>query len=151
MANKALTPSSAHPLASLHQEVDKLFGNFFSDFSFPHFRSGQIVPKVDFKDAGDSYQLDAELPGIPAKEVEVSVANGVLTIKGEHKAEKEEKDKNYLRIERSYGAFERTIALPDDADDVKISANSKDGILTISIPKKPGVKADTRKIEVKAN
>lgn len=151
MANKALTPSSAHPLASLHQEVDKLFGNFFSDFSFPYFRSGQIVPKVDFKDAGDSYQLDAELPGVPAKDVEVSVANGVLTIKGEHKAEKEEKDKNYLRVERSYGAFERRIALPDDADDARISANSKDGILTLSIPKKPGAKAETRKIEVKAS
>lgn len=150
MANKALTPSSAHPLASLHQEVDKLFGNFFSDF--PYFRSGQIVPKVDFKDTGDGYQLDAELPGVPAKEVEVSVANGVLTIKGEHKVEKEEKDKNknYLRVERSYGAFERSVALPDDADDAKISANSKDGVLTITIPKKPGAKTEIRKIEVKA-
>lgn len=150
MANKVLTPTNAHPLASLHQEVDKLFGNFFTAFSFPHFRSGQIVPKVDFKDAGDSYQLDAELPGVPAKDVEVSVVNGILTMKGEHKAEKEEKDKNYLRVERSYGAFERSIALPEDADDTKINANSKDGVLTISIPKKPGVKAETRKIEVKA-
>lgn len=150
MANKALTPTPAHPLTSLHQEVDKLFGNFFGDLSFPHFRSGQIVPKVDFKDAGDLYQIDAELPGVPAKDVELSVVNGVLTVKGEHKAEKEEKDKNYLRIERSYGNFERSIALPDDADDAKISANSKDGVLIITIPKKPGVKTETRKIEVKA-
>lgn len=152
MSNKSLstTTTSAHPLASLHQEVDKLFGSFFGDFSFPVFKSGQTLPKIDFKDAGNAYQLDAELPGVPAKDVEVSVVNGVLTVKGELKSEQEEKDKNYIRVERSYGHFERSLGLPDDADDAKISANSKDGVLTITIPKKPGAKPETRKIEVKA-
>lgn len=150
MANKSLTATTAHPLESLHQEVDKLFGNFFGDLSFPYFKPGQTLPKIDFKDTGNAYQLDAELPGVPAKEVEVSVVNGVLTVKGERKAEKEEKNKNYIRVERSFGQFERSLSLPEDADDAKISANSKDGVLTITIPKKPGAKPETRKIEVKA-
>lgn len=150
MANNNLTKMVTHPLASLHQEVDKLFGGFFGDLSFPYLKNGQILPKIDLKETSDRYLLDAELPGVPAEDVEVSVANGVLTVKGEHKAEKEEKDKNYLRVERSYGQFERSINLPEDADDSKISAKSKDGVLTITIPKKPGAKPETRKIEVKA-
>jgi HSP20 family protein len=150
MANNNLTKMVTHPLASLHQEVDKLFGSFFGDLSFPHLKNGQILPKIDLKETSERYLLDAELPGVPAEDVEVSVANGVLTVKGEHKAEKEEKDKNYLRVERSYGQFERSINLPEDADDSKISAKSKDGVLTITIPKKPGAKPETRKIEVKA-
>lgn len=152
MSNKSLTTAPSHPLENLHREVDKLFGSFFGDFSFPSFKPGHTLPKIDFKDAGNAYQLDAELPGVPAKDVEVSVVNGVLTVKGERKSEKEETDKgkNYIRIERSYGHFERSLSLPDDADDAKISANSKDGVLTITIPKKPGAKPETRKIEVKA-
>lgn len=150
MSNKSLTTTSVHPLESLHREVDKLFGGFFGDLGFPSFKPGHTLPKIDFKDAGAAYQLDAELPGVPAKDVEVSVANGILTVRGERNAEKEEKDANYIRVERSYGRFERSLGLPDDADETKISANSKDGVLTITVPKKPGAKTETRKIEVKA-
>ena len=90
-----------------------------------------------------------ELPGIPAKDVDISVAKGILTVKGEKKGEAEEKRKDYIRIERSYGSFERSLALPDDADDSKIAAASKDGVLTVTIAKKAGTAAASRKIEVK--
>ncbi|HEX6957108.1 MAG TPA: Hsp20/alpha crystallin family protein [Ferrovibrio sp.] len=149
MTNKQIIPTN--PLATLHQEVDRLFGSFFDDFSLPrlHFRNGLEAPKIDFKETEKEYQLDAELPGVPAKDVQVSVANGVLTIKGEKSSEKEEKGRNYLRVERAYGGFERSLALPEDADDAKIAATSKDGVLSLVIPKKAGAKPETRRIEVK--
>ncbi|WP_298727313.1 Hsp20/alpha crystallin family protein [uncultured Ferrovibrio sp.] len=149
MANQELIPSN--PLEALHKEVDRLFGGFFDDLSLPAWplKHDRNVPKIDFKEAKTEYQLDAELPGIPAKDVQVSVANGVLTLKGEKKAEKEEKDKNYIRVERSYGRFERSFSLPADADEAKITASSKDGVLTIVIPKKEGAQ-QARQIEVNA-
>jgi len=150
MTNKQLAP--ARPLESLHHEVDRLFGSFFDDFSFPKlgFKNGALVPKIDFKATDEAYQLDVELPGIPPSEIQVSVTNGILSVKGEKRAGKEEKDKNYIRIERSYGSFERSLSLPDDADDSKIAASSRDGVLTITLPKREGAAAQARKIEVKA-
>lgn len=149
MANSLPTPHD--PFESLHKQVDRLFGGFLNDFSMPklQFRNGDLVPRLDFKETETAYQLDMELPGIPAKDVDISVAKGILTVKGEKKGEAEEKRKDYIRIERSYGSFERSLALPDDADDSKIAAASKDGVLTVTIAKKAGAAAASRKIEVK--
>lgn len=144
-------PASSDTFENLHKQFDRLFGGFFNDFSMPklQLRNGDLVPSIDFKETETSYQLDVELPGIPAKDVDISVAHGILTVKGEKKSESEEKRKDYIRVERSYGRFERSLALPEDADDAKIEAASKDGVLTITIAKKAGAAAVTRKIEVK--
>ncbi len=106
------------------------------------------VPDVDIIESDKEYLIKAELPEIKKEDVKVSVEKGVLTIQGERKQEKEEKGKKFHRIERSYGAFERSFTLPDDADEGKVSAEFKDGILSVHLAKSE--KAVPKPIEVKA-
>lgn len=106
------------------------------------------VPEVDIIESEKEYLIKAELPEIKKEDVKVSVEKGVLTIQGERKQEKEEKGKKFHRIERSYGAFERSFTLPDDADQGKVSAEFKDGILSVHLAKSE--KAMPKPIEVKA-
>ncbi|NKE73294.1 Hsp20/alpha crystallin family protein [Nitrospiraceae bacterium HYJII51-Mn-bac16s-1-B09] len=106
------------------------------------------VPEVDIIESEKEYLIKAELPEIKKEDVKVSVEKGVLTIQGERKQEKEEKGKKFHRIERSYGAFERSFTLPDDADQGKVSAEFKDGILSVHLAKSE--KAAPKPIEVKA-
>ena len=99
-------------------------------------------------DTGASYQITAELPGLDEKDVEVTVADGVLTIKGEKSAEKEEKKKDYYRAERSFGSFKRSFALPEGVDQGKIEANFQKGLLTITMPKVAAAQAQAKKITI---
>ncbi len=149
MTPKDLVP--AHPLESLHKEVDRLFGGLFDDLAFPRWRlfNAGNMPRVDFKQTEAGYELDAELPGVAAADVKLDLANGVLTLKGEKKSSQEEKGKDFIRVERSHGSFSRSFALPDDADGDKITATAKDGIVTIVIPRKAGAALPARSIEIK--
>jgi HSP20 family protein len=104
-------------------------------------------PSVDIVESEKEYLIKAELPEVKKEDVKVAVEDGVLTIQGERKQEKEEKGKKYHRIERSYGCFERSFTLPDDADGAKISADFKDGILNVHLSKSE--KAKPKSIEVK--
>jgi HSP20 family protein len=106
------------------------------------------VPDVDIIESDKEYLIKVELPEIKREEVKVSVEKGVLTIQGERKQEKEEKGKKFHRIERSYGSFERSFTLPDDADAGKVSAEFKDGMLSVHLAKSE--KAMPKPIEVKA-
>jgi HSP20 family protein len=106
------------------------------------------VPDVDIIESEKEYLIKAELPEVKKEDVKVSVEKGVLTIQGERKQEKEEKGKKFHRIERSYGSFERSFTLPDDADEGKVSAEFKDGILSVHLAKSE--KAVPKPIEVKA-
>ena len=106
------------------------------------------APDVDIIESDKEYLIKAELPEVKREEVKVSVEKGVITIQGERKQEKEEKGKKFHRIERSYGAFERSFTLPDDADEGKVSAEFKDGILSAHLAKSE--KAMPKPIEVKA-
>lgn len=106
------------------------------------------VPDVDIIESDREYLIKAELPEVKREEVKVFVEKGVLTIQGERKQEKEEKGKKFHRIERSYGAFERSFTLPDDADEGKVSAEFKDGVLSVHLTKSE--KAMPKPIEVKA-
>lgn len=149
MTAKDLVPT--HPLENLHKEVDRLFGGLFDDLAFPRWRlvsSGQL-PRVDFKQTTTGYELDAELPGVAAGDVKLDLANGVLTLKGEKKSAQEEKGKDFIRVERSYGSFSRSFTLPDDADGEHITATAKDGVVTIAIPRKAGTRQPARSIEIK--
>jgi HSP20 family protein len=107
------------------------------------------TPSVDIVETEKEYLVKAELPEVKKEDVKVSVENGILTVQGERKQEKEEKGKKFHRIERSYGFFERSFTLPDNADETNISAEFKDGILNIHLAKSE--KAKPKKIEVKAN
>ena len=97
---------------------------------------------------GDNLVLKAELPGINPDDVEIRVEDNTLYLKGERKFEKEVKEQNYHRVERSYGTFTRTFSLPNSVDADKVAANYKDGVLTLTMPKKEEAKPKTIKINV---
>ena len=107
----------------------------------------QWLPLVDITEDDKEYLIKAELPEVKKDDVKVTVESGVLTISGERKFEREEKDKRYHRIERSYGSFTRSFNVPDDADDAKVAAEFKDGVLTVRLAKSE--KARPKSIEVK--
>jgi HSP20 family protein len=105
------------------------------------------VPTADITEDDKEYLIRAELPDLRKEDVKVTVENGVLTISGERKFEKEEKKKKYHRVERAYGRFVRSFTLPDDADANGVKADFKDGMLTVHLPKNE--KAKPKQIEVK--
>ena len=105
------------------------------------------APTADISEDENEYVIKAELPELKKEDVKVTVENGVLTISGERKFEKEEKNKKYHRVERAYGRFARSFALPDNADASKVKAEFKDGMLTVHLPKSE--KAKPKQIEVK--
>ncbi len=107
------------------------------------------APLVDITEDAKEYLIKAELPEIKKEEVKLTVQDNVLSISGERKYEKEEKDKKYHRVERAYGSFLRSFTLPEDADGAKVSAEYKDGILTVHLPKSEKVKP--KSIEVKVS
>ncbi len=106
------------------------------------------APAVDVYETSDSLVVEAELPGVDPKDVEVSVDEDVLTIKGERKLEKEIKEENYLRVERAYGKFQRSMRLPSEVDVDKIKASYENGVLKVNVPKVEPRKPKTVQIEV---
>ena len=108
------------------------------------------MPTVDVSETDKAYEITAELPGMDEKNVEVKLANGLLTIKGEKQDEKEEKKKDYHMRERSYGSFERSFQVPDGVDADKIEANFKKGVLTVILPKSAEAQKAEKKITVKS-
>src|SRR5882724_5125497 len=104
-------------------------------------------PLVDITEDDKEYLIKAELPEVKKEDVKVAVENGVLTVSGERKSEKEEKNKKFHRIERAYGSFERSFIVPDDADADKVIAEFKEGVLRVHLPKSE--KAKPKQIEVK--
>ncbi|HZU98167.1 MAG TPA: Hsp20/alpha crystallin family protein [Planctomycetota bacterium] len=106
------------------------------------------APAVDVSETEKEFVIKAELPEVKKEDVKVTVEDGILTIQGERKQEKEEKGKKFHRIERSYGSFVRSFTLPDEADATKVAAEVKDGMLNIRLPKteKPKAKATEVKI-----
>ena len=159
---KSTAPASWTPFESLRREVDRLFDDFDGGLfraPFAPFRRSLFdvvpakwpaVPAVDFTDTDKAYELTAEMPGMDEKNVEVKVANGILTIKGEKQEEKEEKKKDYYLRERNFGSFERSFQVPEGVDADKIEADFKKGVLTVTLPKRPEAQKAVKKIDVKA-
>ena len=118
------------------------FESLFRDSAqsaFPLDREG-IRPAVDILEKDGNLIMRAELPGIEEKDIELKLEGQVLTLRGERKFEKEDRRENYCRLERRYGAFSRSFALPDSADRDKIRAEYRNGVLTVTIPQKPEAK-----------
>jgi len=128
--------------------MESVFERFFGE---PLEETGKVIkafaPRVDIEETDKEIVVKADLPGVEAKDVEISVSDGVLTMKGEKKEEREEKKKNYHCVERYVGKFYREIALPPSADPDKIAATTNKGVITVTIPKKP--EAQPKKINVK--
>jgi HSP20 family protein len=131
---------------SWRKELDEGKWPRFS-FDDTQVEGGDWLPAVDIKEEEGRYLLHADIPGVEPEDIEVSMENGVLTIKGERKHETSEEKEGYTRIERSHGSFYRRFALPDNVDSARIAATGKDGVLEVSIPKTEAVKP--RRIEVK--
>lgn len=148
------TLKSHHPFAHIHHEMDRMFEDFFSHIgmdpekmTFPYTEMS-VFPKVDISETGNAYHIAAELPGIEESDVKAELTEGVLTISGEKKAEQETKEKHFYRVERTYGAFHRSIPLPVDADPSTVKAKFAKGILNIDINKKPEAKSKVTTIDI---
>ncbi len=129
---------------NLQDEINKLFGNYGG-------RDDSLgwAPAVDIQETESGYSIKVDLPGIKKEDIKLSVENNVMSISGERKDEKEEKGKNYLRKEKSYGSFFRSFALPHAVDSKNIKASYADGVLSVDIPKAEEAKPKEIKIEVK--
>lgn len=108
------------------------------------------APRMDLSETDDTIEITAELPGVDLKDLDVSVEGDMLTLKGEKKAETEEKKKDYHFVERSYGSFRRAIRLPGTVDPEKVNATFDKGVLKITMPKPEEAKQKRRRIEVKS-
>lgn len=153
--------SNWSPFRALHREIDRLFNELDGDFwrspiRHPMFDTAPLArldtmtaPVVDIAEKDNAYEITAELPGIEERDIDVKLSNGVLIIKGEKKAEKEEKKKDYYLSERSYGSFERSFSVPEGVQAEKVSATFKNGVLKIELPKSPEARKEEKKIAVK--
>ncbi len=140
----------SRPLVGLQREMNRLFDDFFGrDFGIEPFRGpGQWLPALDVSETDKAVLVKAELPGLDAKDVEVSLVGGVLTLRGEKKEEKEEKTKSFHRVERSYGVFERAVQLPCPVKTDQVEATFKNGVLTVELPKSEEARSKTVKVKV---
>jgi len=141
-----------HPLARLRDEMDHAFDRFWRDpwsanlaDIFPF--SGGFGLRINLAESDNDVIVTAELPGVDSEDIDIDVNGKTLTIHGEKKQEKENKKKNYHYVERNYGSFHRSIQLPSAADPNKVDANFKNGILTVTLQKRPDAKP--KRIEVK--
>jgi HSP20 family protein len=149
---------SWHPFDDLRREVDRLFedfgrGNWMRPFRSiePMFqRAAWGAPAVDIVERDTAFEIAAELPGMEAKNVEVTLRNGSLVLKGEKREEKEEKSKDYYLKERQYGSFERSFAVPAGVDTAKIAAEFKNGVLRVTMPKTADAQKPAQKVAIKA-
>ena len=124
--------------------------SFFEDFGIPGLftEEGGFTPAFDISETENELIVRGEIPGMDKEDMDIHLTDGLLTIRGEKRHEKEEKKENYHRTERSYGAFSRSIGLPFDVETDKVDANYKDGVLKLTLPKSK--KAKLKKIEVKS-
>jgi HSP20 family protein len=121
---------------------------FFEPKWEEHAALGEWAPSLDLAESKEAFVVKAEVPGMEPGDIQVSLLENLLTIKGEKKLEKEEKDERYHRVERNYGTFARSVRLPVAVDGSKVDARFKNGLLTVTLPKMPGAKGTT--IPVKA-
>jgi HSP20 family protein len=137
---------ASQPFLSLQREIERLFDDFTRGvpaLTAAGTNGGKLMPVTDLSETDKEIEITAELPGLEDKDVTISLADNLLTIRGEKKAEKEQKDTNYRMVERSYGAFERTIELPEGVNPDTIKATIAKGVLTVTVPKPAPAQAKT--------
>ncbi len=135
------------PRTASLQNARDFFDRFFEDEFLPLRGEKSWAPAFDISENEKGYMVSAELPGIDEKDLEITIAGGMLSVKGEKKQETEEKGETYHRIERTYGSFHRSFRIPDAVQEDKVDATYKDGILKLVIPKAQG--SAVKKITIK--
>jgi HSP20 family protein len=128
---RALMPDAGQ--MTLRKEMDRLFDRLWDGEDMP--TVGAWAPKLDLSETKDNLCIRAEVPGIEAKDIRLTLQNGVLTLQGEKRQEIEEKDERFYRTERVYGSFARSLRLPANVDTTKVSATFKNGVLMVVLPK----------------
>ncbi|HET6469075.1 MAG TPA: Hsp20/alpha crystallin family protein [Geminicoccaceae bacterium] len=138
------------PFSALHREINRLFDDVTRGLGgLGGWGGAEAAPRLDIKETENAIEIDAELPGVDEKDVEVQLADGVLTIKGEKKQERKEgKEPDWHLVERSYGSFVRQVALPAEVDEDKVEARFAKGVLTVTLPKSRAAETKTRKIPI---
>jgi len=136
-------------LFKIQDQMNRVFEDYTNRRQREKALDATWAPAVDVYEDTERFVIKAELPEISAKDVDIRLENNVLKISGERKLERDEKKDQYHTIERFYGRFSRSFTLPDTVDQEKISAETKDGVLTISLPKKPETKPRAIQIKVK--
>lgn len=142
-----------NPLWNIHREIDRLFDDVFSQFSasplnrgvpsllekassMEHISGSFLKPSVDIKENKKNYKISVEVPGVEESDIKLELVDGSLVIRGEKRQENEDKDEHYHSVERSYGSFQRVLSLPEDVNEDDIDAKFKNGVLTITAPRK---------------
>jgi HSP20 family protein len=140
-----------NPFLTLHREMNRVFDDVFRGFDLAPFGTDRLFdramgwPNIEVSETDKDIKVTAELPGLEEKDVQLELANGVLSIKGEKKTETEDKER--LFSERSYGRFERRIPV-EDVDEGRVSANFKNGVLTVTMPKAPQIQSKVKRIAI---
>jgi HSP20 family protein len=144
----ATSEVTASPLFTLHREMNRLFDDVFRDFETPSPWGGRRAwPQIEVQDADNEYRVTAELPGLDEKDVEVLFEDGVLILRGEKRAETEDRGRAFS--ERVYGRFERQLAL-GDIDEDRIQARFRNGVLTVTAPKSEHSQSRVKRIPIAA-
>lgn len=138
-----------HPLSSLRTEVEHVFGRLAEGFR--QLRGERRRPDADASESGEGYEISLELPGLDAGDIDLRIEGDALVVSGEKRDEREEHDRNYYLLERSYGAFRRAFRLPEDVDRDRISAEFSRGVLEVSLPRAAGAEKEVRKIQIKSD
>jgi len=143
-----------NPVSSLQRDVNRIFEDFWKRFDQPFAEFGHWAPdspRTDVAETQSALEISIELPGIDQKEIDVSLTNNTLTIKGEKRNNREESNRGYHLSERSYGSFYRSIPLPAGVDTDKASAEFKNGVLIVTLPKTQEALSQVKKIAVQAS
>ncbi len=155
--NEVVESDSFFPFSSFSKDINRMFEDFFGDFGslsnsfFRGDRSSFFTPKVNVSENDEQIDVSAELPGMDEKDIQVSLSENILTIKGEKKKDEEKKGKDFHHIERNYGSFQRTIKMPSEIVNDKIKASFKNGVLNVILPKSEKAKDKVRTIKVNAS
>ena len=146
----ALRQRATDPFGQLRQEIDQMFNSVLGDSRLFDRGMPSFMPTVEVRESAKAIQVNAELPGLEQKDIEVSMLEGALWIKGEKRQEHEEEEGETYRCERQYGRFERVIQLPAEVDGDNIKATFKHGLLNITLPKTKEAQSSRRVIAVES-
>jgi len=143
-SDQPVAGGAVSPILQLHREIDRLFDDAFRGFGFPALAMprwpaewpGMLKPAVDIQETDKQYRIALEVPGVEEKDIQITLDNDVMAVRGEKRQEQEKKEGGFHRIERSYGSFQRALNLPGDANQDTIKADFKNGVLTITMDKR---------------
>lgn len=137
-------------LEEMSNRINRLFGRVGGDGEREALAAeGQWMPTVDVSETDESYRIRAEIPGVKKEDVQVTLEQNVLTVRGERRRHEEKKEERFHRVESFYGKFVRRFTMPDDADESKVDARFEDGVLTVTVGKSESKKRQAKQIEIR--